>query len=247
MTRRGGRRTARGALGGLAIFGGLVLAAVLRAWLPSPPVYDGLVLPQQPYNYVSPPPNLASSNVPPSSGEATFPVQNGKVAGGGVETDDRQAIAFFGLDAIHVSASAVSVKLRIDPVTNPPPWPAGWQIHGNVYKFSGVEQPSGAPATVTSFQITLRYPPGPFQSLWFYDGTTWHELSTKKAPNGDPFAGATLTAFGEAGAGAPRGAQGDTIITILARLAETYGLLAFIIVFGVVAVVQEIRRRRKKA
>lgn len=233
------------ALGGGALLVGLVLAAVLQRWSPSPPVYDGLVLPQQPYDYVSPPPSLASSNVKPSFGEATFPVQNGKVAGGGVETDDRQAIAFFGLDSIHVSPSAVSVKVRIDPVTNPPAWPPGWQIHGNVYRFSAAEQPNGAPATVTSYQITLRFPPGPFQSLWFYDGTNWHELASKRAPNGDPFAGATLTAFGEVGAGAPLGAQGDSIFTVLAHFAESYGLLAFIIVFGVIAIVQEIRRRRK--
>ncbi len=235
------------AVGGGALVAGVAIAAILHTWSAEPPVYDGLILPQQPYNYVSPPPNLASSNVKPSSGEATFPVQSGKVAGGGVETDDRQAIAFFGLDSIHVSASAVTVKLRIDPVTDPPPWPPGWRVHGNVYRFSGVEQPSGAPATVTSYQITLRFPPGPFQALQFYDGTTWHKLTTKRAPNGDPFAGATVTAFGEVGASAPLGAQGDSIFTVLAHLVEGYGLLAFIIVFGVIAIVQEIRRRRKKA
>lgn len=251
----------KGRVGYAILIGALAMAALLHAfgnpppWSAAqgggrnqaPPIYDGLPLPQSPYNYVSPPANVASSNKPPSSGEATFPLENGTVPGGGVETDDRQAIAFFGLNSIHVSSSAVSVKVRIDPVTNPPAWPPGWRIHGNVYRFSAVEQPSGAPATVTSYQVTLRFPPGPFQSLQFYDGTTWHQLQTKTAPNGDPFAGATLTAFGEVGASAPLGAQGDSIFATIARILESYGLLGFIIVFGVIAVVQEIRRRRSKA
>src|SRR5207245_1769512 len=58
-------------------------------------------------------------------------------------------------------------------------------------------------------------------------------------------AGATPTALGEIAATAPAGAGGESLLTILARIVESYGLLAFIIVFGGIAVAQEIRRRRR--
>ena len=55
------------------------------------------------------------------------------------------------------------------------------------------------------------------------------------------------TAFGDFAATAPAGAQGPGILAFLGRYIEFYGILAFVIVFGVIAVVQEIRRRRRKA
>jgi hypothetical protein len=97
---------------------------------------------------------------------------------------------------------------------------------------------------VHGYNITMRYPPGPVKELQFYDGTSWHALRTTTV-NGNPYAGATPTALGQIAATAPAGAGGESLFTILARLVESYGLLAFIIVFGGIAVAQEIRRRRR--
>lgn len=211
------------------------------------PLFDGLPLPQTPYRYVNPPPDLASSNQPPESGQATLPVQNGQVPGGGVQTGDGQMLVFFGLGALHASATAKSVTLRIDPVTDPPAAPAGNQIRGNVYRVSATEQPGGAAATVVhGYNVTMRYPPGPFTELQFYDGNGWQPLRTSTVA-GNPYAGATLTALGEMAATAPAGATGDSLLTILSRIVESYGLLLFIVVFGAIAVAQEIRRRRRRA
>jgi hypothetical protein len=226
----------------------LVIGLAVAVLLPSGPrsaLYDGLPLPQAPYRYVNPPPDLASSNQPPGSGQATLPVQNGQVPGGGVQTSDGQVLVYFGVGALGASSSAQSATIRVDPVTDPPAPPAGSQIRGNVYRVSGTEQPSGAAVTVVhGYNITMRYPPGPFKELQFYDGTSWHALRTTSV-NGNPYAGATPTALGQIAATAPAGAGGESLFTILARLVESYGLLAFIIVFGGIAVAQEIRRRRR--
>lgn len=210
------------------------------------PLFDGLPLPQAPYRYVNPPPDLASSNQPPESGQATLPVQDGQVPGGGVQTGDGQVLVFFGLGALRASSSATSVSIRVDPVTDPPAPPAGKQIQGNVYRVSATETPSGAAVTVVrGYNITMRYPPGPFQELQFYDGSTWQPLRTSTI-SGNPYAGATPTALGEMAATAPAGASRDSLFTILSRIVESYGLLLFIVVFGAIAVWQEIRRRRQR-
>ena len=39
-------------------------------------------------------------------------------------------------------------------------------------------------------------------------------------------------------------APGESIFATLSRYAEFYGILALVIIFGVIAIVQEIRRRR---
>jgi hypothetical protein len=228
-----------------SLIAGLILVLVLHAHLSQPPIFDGLPMPQEPYRYVNPPPELASSNLPPEPGEATFPVMNGQPVGGGVQTGDSQVIVFFGVGTLQVSPSAVSVTVRVEPVKNPPPPPPGYQIRGNVYRITAAEQPGGAPATAISYHLTMRVPPGPFKELQFYDGTSWHPLKTNRPPNGDLYAGAALTSLGEVAAVAPAGA-GDSIYTVLARYLETYGLLAFILVFGIIAVTQEVRRRRKR-
>jgi hypothetical protein len=232
-------------VGTVALAVGLVVALLLPSG-PRPALFDGLPLPQAPYRYVNPPPDLASSNQPPGSGQVTLPVQNGQVPGGGVQTTDGQVLVYFGLGALQASSGAQSVTVRVDPVTDPPASPKGNQIRGNVYRVSATEKPSGAEVTVVrGYNITMRYPPGPFKELQSYDGTSWHPLRTTTV-SGNPYAGATTTALGEIAATAPAGAGGESLFTILSRFVESYGLLAFIIVFGGIAVAQEIRRRRRR-
>ncbi|HEV2012361.1 MAG TPA: hypothetical protein VGR77_00530, partial [Candidatus Dormibacteraeota bacterium] len=52
--------------------------------------------------------------------------------------------------------------------------------------------------------------------------------------------------FGEYAASAPIGAPGDSIFAALGRYVEFWGILGFVIVFGVIAIVQEVRRRRHR-
>jgi len=225
---------------------GVMAALLLHGRGSAPPVFDGIVVPPAPYHWESPPPDLRAGNTPPSPGEATFPVQNGQVAGGSLQTSDNQVVLYFGVGLLKVSSSAQSVRCTVTPITSPPAAPAGAQTRGNVYQIGCVEQPGGAALQANgTFHLTLRYPPGPFQEIQMYDGTIWHALPTTKAPGGDPYAGAVPSAFGDFVATAPAGAQGPGILSFLGRYVEFYGILAFVIVFGVIAVIQEIRRRRK--
>lgn len=227
---------------------GLGLAALLHLLAAAPPLFDGLPLPEAPYSYCTPPAGLKSSNVPPRSGQSDFPVQNGVVAGGSVQTQDAapQVVLFIGVDELKVSPGGTSVRVRVDPVcVDPPPPPPGAQIVGNVYRLSAVEEPSGREATVNAaFHLTMRYPPGPFKELQLYDGTAWHPLETALAPAGNPYAGATLASLGELAATAAPG--GESVLAVAARYLVSFGILALVILFGIIALVQEIHRRRRR-
>jgi hypothetical protein len=235
--------------GVVAIALGLAAAALLHGRLAAPPVYDGIVVPPEPYRWESPPPNLRAGNKPPLSGEATLPVLNGQVAGGGVQTSDNQVVIYFGPGTFKAPAGTQTVKCTIAPDANPPPAPPGVEIRGNVYRIGCVAQPSGSPVTLaSSYHLTLRFPPGAFKEIHYDDASGWRALPTLRSSGGDPYAGVNAPGFGEYAATAPSGATapGESIFTLLGRYAPFYGILAFVILFGVIAVVQEIRRRRHR-
>jgi hypothetical protein len=235
-------------VGLLALAIGLFATAALHA--PRvPPIFDGIIVPPEPYRWVSPPPNLAAGNQPPLSGEATIPVNNGQVAGGGVQTADNQVIMFFGAGYFKAGTNARSARCSIDPDRNPPVMPSGIDLRGNVYRVNCIAQPDNGPVTAVSpYHLTLRFPPGAFKEIQYYDGTHWRALNTLRAPGGDPYASVNAPGFGEFAATAPTGAApaGDSIISILGRYVEFYGILAFVVIFGAIAVVQELRRRRHR-
>ena len=236
----------RASLAALAL--GLLAAALLHGRVGAPPVYDGIIVPPEPYRWESPPPNLKAGNKPPLPGEATLPVLNGQVAGGGVTTGDNQIVIYFGPGAFKAPAGATSVKCTTVPDPNPPAPPAGVEIRGNVYRISCVGQPGGGPVTVVStYHLTMRFPPGAFKEIQYEDGSGWRALPTLRAPGGDPYASVNAPGFGEYAATAPSGAPGESIFTSLGRYVEFYGILAFVILFGAIAVIQEVRRRRRRA
>jgi len=235
-------------VGLVALALGLTAAALLHGRFTAPPVYDGIIVPPEPYRWESPPPNLAAGNKLPLPGEATLPVLNGQVAGGGVQTGDSQVVMYFGPGAFKAPAGAQTVKCTITPDPKPPAPPAGVEIRGNVYQIACIGQPGDGPITVVStYHLTMRFPSGAFKEIQHYDGSSWRALPTLRAPGGDPYASVNAPGFGEYAATAPVGAPGDSILTILSRYAEFYGILAFVIIFGAIAVIQEIRRRRRNS
>jgi hypothetical protein len=236
----------RAGLAALAL--GLIAAALLHGRAAAPPVYDGIIVPPEPYRWESPPPNLRAGNKPPLPGEGTLPVSNGQVAGGGIQTADSQVVIYFGPGAFKAPAGATSVKCTIAPDPNPPAPPAGVDLRGNVYRISCVGEPGGGPVTIAStYHLTMRFPPGAFTEIQYSDGSSWRALPTLRSPGGDPYASVNAPTFGEYAATAPTGAPGDSIFTVLGRYVEFYGILAFVIIFGVIAIIQEVRRRRRNA
>src|SRR3989442_5707736 len=153
---------------------GLIAAALLHSRMAAPPVYDGIIVPPEPYRWESPPPNLASGNKPPLSGEATLPVQSGQVAGGGVQTGDNQVVMYFGPGAFKAPPGATGVKCTIAPDPNPPAPPAGVDGPGNVYRVACVGEAGGGPGTVVfAHHLTLRFPTGGFKEIHYHDGLGW--------------------------------------------------------------------------
>ena len=228
----------------IAIGLGLLLAAALRDPAAGPPIFDGLPLPQAPYRYCSPPPNLKSSNERPLPGQSQLPVRNGQMEGSGVQTEDGQLTVFFGSGALQVSPSATSVTVRIDPVCETIVPPPGLVVRGNVYRIAATEDPSGtAAAAAHAFVVSLVYPPGPLNDIEFFDGTSWQPLPTHHA-SANPVASATLTALGEVAAVGPAG--GESTLSFFLRLLQTYGFLAFIILFVIIGVTGEVRSLLRK-
>jgi len=236
----------RAGLAALAL--GLIATALLHGHMGSPPVYDGIAVPPEPYRWESPPPNLAAGNKPPLPGDATLPIQNGQVAGGGVQTGDNQVVMYFGPGAFKAPAGATGVKCTIAPDPNPPAPPAGVEIRGNVYRIGCMGEPGEGLVTLASnYHVTLRFPPGAFKEIYYKDGSVWRPLPTLTAPGGDPYASVNAPGFGEYAATTATGAQGPSVFSDLGRYLEFFGILAFVILFGAIAIVQEIRRRRHRA
>jgi hypothetical protein len=227
---------------------GLALATLARGH-GVPPVYDGIGIPPEPYRWESPPPNFRGGNKPPLSGAQSVSVRHGQVDGGTVRTGDNQVVIYFGQGAFVAPAGSTTVTCAIVPDPNPPALPTGVALRGNVYRITCAAQPGGASATaVSTYQLTMRFPPGAFKEIQYDDGRGWRPLSTHLSSGGEPYAGAAARGFGEFAATAPTGAQsGDSIFGTLSRYVEFYGILAFVMLFGVIAIVQEIRRRQKQA
>jgi hypothetical protein len=155
---------------------------------------------------------------------------------------------YFGPGTFKAPVGATSVKCTIAPDPNPPLPPAGIEIRGNVYRVNCVAEPGGGPVTVASiYHLTMRFPSGAFKEIQYHDGTGWRPLTTLITPGGDPYASVNAPGFGEYAAAAPNGAAGPGVFSDLGRYLEFYGILAFVILFGAIAIFQEVRRRRRRA
>lgn len=210
----------------------------------APPIYDGIAPPVEPYRWESPPPNLRTGNQPPLSGEATLAVANGQVGGGTAKTGDGQVVIFVTAGAFQAPPGSISVKCTIVPDPKPPAPPVGVDVRGNVYRLACTAAPAGASVSVAStYHVTMRFPPGAFKAIQYNDGTGWRPLTTLLSPGGQPYASVNVPGFGELAATAPTGAPGESIFAVIARYFELWGILAFVILFGAIAVIQELRRR----
>lgn len=187
--RRGGGREARVALAiGLGIVG---VYAGLAAWsasitpLARSPLLDGL--PPVDYRWVAPPPELESTNQPPSVGRFEAPLER---RGSGTQvffTADNQVTVIVNEGSFGPSPQQESVGLLVEPVD-----PAGLGSlpgddvpFGNAYLFSARYAPSRAEVRTLErpIKVILVYPitslhAGSHDLAFSRDGTTWELLET---------------------------------------------------------------------
>jgi hypothetical protein len=177
----------------LAIGIAVVAVYVASAWfsgqlspLARRPLLDGLV-PPAPYRWVDPPPELASTNVEPTSVTTVVKLVNRGSATAIVSTDDAQVTLVLPRGAFGNARQQQSVRVSIEPLppdaVEPPEPPL--RILGNVYRLRGNYVPSGdaAPFHSVGARVVLVYP---FISTdhWQHavivspDGESWTSVET---------------------------------------------------------------------
>jgi hypothetical protein len=124
------------------------------------PLLDGIG-PPQPYRWVNPPPDLAATNQPPSSGVFHVPLKVGGSAQTAFVTSDNQVTVIVPEGAFAARPGQIEVILKVDPID-----PAtlsspgkGLTVFGNAYRFAATYQPSGDRATLESpLDVIMLYP-----------------------------------------------------------------------------------------
>ena len=171
-----------------APLGAAAAVYVIAAWLVAPGFFDGFA-PPAPYHWVSPPPELKSSNRPPTSGQATIAVRNGSTEAGHVFTIDQQAAVTFPSQSFEAPPNGGSVTLEIKPVPSYPDF-RGIVPAGNVYLVSASTR------LISPVVVTLRYgsqkQDPPSQIFAAADSAAWWK-SIGSINNGVPYTVAAST------------------------------------------------------
>src|SRR5258708_5846633 len=114
----------------LALLASAAVVYLLAAWMVAPGFYDGFT-PQQPYNWVCPPPQ-AGSNQLPASGHQVIKVVAGVSDANSAYTDpDTQVVLGFNF-GVFDSTGKTTITVDIKPVS-PCPKPSGLTFASNVY------------------------------------------------------------------------------------------------------------------
>ena len=227
----------------VAAYAGLAALSGHLSPLARGPLLDGIGPPQD-YRWVSPPPDLAAANQPPSSGVFPIPLDPNGSRPATPVTSDNQVTVIVPQGAFAKKAGQIEVSLQIDPIdpaTLGSPG-AGVTIFGNAYRLDATYQPSGDRAKlVLPLDAVLIYPVTPnlhaslHQLYTSADGQTWtaqegsDSLAQQQAEGPVPELG-YITVAGEAGASpatpaASSGGGSSNTAVILFVLAACVGLV----------------------
>jgi hypothetical protein len=179
---------------GLAIVGlYAALAVVSGTWSPTArgPLLDGL----GPVNYrwVSPPPELASTNQQPTSGEFSLKLGDDGVKSGVFFTSDNQVTVIVAPGSIAAAPGQETVDLSVvplDPATMPAPGD-DLTVFGNAYAITATYQPSGKQVTKLSdpLDVIVVYPAtatlhaNSHEMLFAANGQGWEALDSHDSPS----------------------------------------------------------------
>jgi hypothetical protein len=224
------------------------------------PLLDGFGGTPPPYNWVSPPPSLASQNKQPAKGkfDVALNPQTGSEATV-LSTDDGQASLALNEGSIPPRDGQGSATITITPLapsTAGKP-PAGLEITGNVYRIEGTYQPSGDPITklAQGAQIVLSYPAEAGGTLRKHelqvsaDGQRWTAVEVVDS-HAQLLVQATVSTLGffavarVAGAAGAAAGTGSRLGSILVYV--LLGLLIVSIAFFIIRTERRMRRERRE-
>jgi hypothetical protein len=205
-----------------------VVAYALAAWAVAPGFYDGIA-PPQPYRWVSPPPELRATNLPPQSGHGTVRVgAQGTVDPGNVFTQDGQAAMSFLPGTFATPAGNAPVTLDIQPQATYPA-PNGFRLATNVYCFTNSSPLLAGkdPLVTLQYATTTAAPTDVYE---YVAGAAWQKLGStgSAAPYYISARAATLGCFagGYVAGGARPASSGAVTLPVIAGLAVAVVLLA---------------------
>jgi len=209
------------------------------------------------YNWVSPPPALASQNTKPASGsfDVALNPQTGSEATV-LSTDDGQASLALNEGSIPPRQGQDSAKVTITPLapTGLGPPPSGLELTGNVYRIKGTYRPSGDPITQMGkgAQIVLAYPAEAggtlrkHELLVLPDGTGWTAVEGIDS-HAQLLIQATVSTLGSFAVGRAAGVAskaGTCVGTLLVYV--LLGLLIIAIAFFIIRTERRMRRERRQ-
>lgn len=162
-------------------------ALVALAWLagptvPSPPLYDGLGIPDEPYRYVKPP-REAVKTEPPTVASGTARVTNGEAGPVSVTSAEQgpQVDVSLAEKALMAPQEAKQVQVRVRALA-PSSQPRDGVVWGNVYRVTATSD--NGPVRLRregASTIVLRAPADqPRPVVQYRDGSGWHRLITTK-------------------------------------------------------------------
>jgi hypothetical protein len=195
--------TGRRRVAGIALGGGLLMAALARILVPgAPPLYDGVVI-NEPYKWLEPPPG-AEGGAQGATGTAAL--ENGASPLIALATPEQppQAQVFAPPGALVLPPGTTSLLLSITPIPTEGT-PGSGHLAGNVYRISITNQ-AGVPTTAPPeayVSVVMRGPEDVLEATMarFKDGA-WNELDTSHAGYTSGFL-SIVTEFGDFGLIAP--------------------------------------------
>lgn len=165
-----------------------VVAAVTHVLVPEAgrPLFDGFA-PPPPYNYVSPPPELAAGNFPAQPARTAVTLGEGGSEAINVSTPDAQAIVTLpaGAIAAHPPDTSVAVELIPQAPATLGPVPPDLRPVGNVYQLGLTYQPSGTAVAAVAPSVTVALT-GATQGdtlLYSPDGQAWQTVPARPFGN----------------------------------------------------------------
>jgi hypothetical protein len=240
---------------GLAVAVVYLATAVLSGRL-SPlarqPLLDGLAPPTA-YRWAEPPPELASTNEPPTPGTFTVRLGDPGSETAVFTTGDAQVTLIFPEGSFADAEGQRSVEITVEPLAGAIAQPEDpLTVVGNAYLIEATYRPSGDDAVLASVAtVVLVYPllandHGNHSMIWSRTGDTWRTLDTDDLPSIQQ-AGADIDGLGYLSvAGQPSSPTAGTDTDEGGTSAATIAIVAGLVVLAVIAAVLLLGSRKPR-